>query len=130
MYAEKDLVEQLSLERSSYPPRSSTMPIGDRCWKDWTVSLRMWMMQHKIAVVEKTIDEIAQETGTVESPESLHSFGFWNAVRQAKRDWDTIPKNGLDVDFTKNEQGHVERVTFHLNATWRQIMDRRSSVRE
>lgn len=102
------------------------MPIGDKCWKDWTVRLRIEMMRSRTLEVTKTIDEIAAETGTDESIENLRSFGFWNAGRLAKKDWDTIPRNGLDIGFDTNAYGKVDQVTFSLNESWQAVLRRNS----
>ena len=45
------------------------------------------------------IDEIAKATGADMSPEDIRSRHFWNACREAREYFDTVPKQGLEIEF-------------------------------
>ena len=98
------------------------MPRGDSCWKVWAESLRIWMMTNGVPEVTKSIEEIKGETGTTETFSSLSSIGFWTACRDAKEHYDTIPRAGLEIEFTLNENNWIETITFRLNESWMCIL--------
>jgi hypothetical protein len=101
------------------------MPTGDKCWKEWTIDLRQHMIRNKLPEITKSTEEIRTETGTDETLKSLQSQSFWKAVRDQVKDWDTIPRNGLEVTSEPNAVGEVEFVTLWLNDTWKSVVSRR-----
>lgn len=101
------------------------MPQGDKCWKDWAVQLRMTLIHQKTTQVTKTVEEVFDEVGTDEPFGNLQSHGFWNAVRNHIKDWDTLHEAGFEVDFERNAVGRVEQVTFQLDESWRSLLEGR-----
>jgi len=92
------------------------MPRGDQCWKDWAIELRKRMYRDKCSEITLTIDEIAKGTGADMTREDLCSRSFWSACRDAKEYFDTIPRQGLQIDFDPTAEGKVQEVTFRLDA--------------
>jgi len=90
------------------------MPRGN--WKTWAIDLRERMLREKLTELTLSIDEIVDGTGTTMSPESVRSVGFWNACRDGRPDFGTIPNQGLSIEFKPSSSGEVLEVKFRLDA--------------
>jgi hypothetical protein len=91
------------------------MPVGDKCWVDYAEKLRRRMYREGIFELTVPTEEVHADTGTDVPLSELKKPGYWNPVRDAKNDWDTLPRNGILVDFTVNDEGKVDSVTFKLD---------------
>lgn len=100
------------------------MPIGDTCWVDYAEKLRKAMYGQKCFELQIPVETIHADSGTNESLDALRSAGFWNAVRDRKKDWDTLPRNGILVDFEVNAAGRIDEVTFRLDEKRRAHLQR------
>jgi hypothetical protein len=98
---------------------------GDNCWKDWAIRLRMKLMRNKLSEVILPVQEIKDQVGFGGTLEELQSFGYWNACRNHIEAWDTLFKQGIEVDFSTNNLGRVDEVTFRLDESWRSLMEGR-----
>jgi hypothetical protein len=83
------------------------------------------MMRQKRAEITLPIDQVYEEVGFGGPLSDLHSYGYWNACRNHIKDWDTLYKQGIEVDFEVNAQGRVDEVTFRLTESWRSLMEGR-----
>jgi hypothetical protein len=101
------------------------MPVGDSCWKDWGIRLRMRMMRQRTPEVTLPIRQIYDEVGTDEPFENVTSYGFWNSCRRHIDAWNTLFKQGIEVDFEVNAEGKVNEVTFMLNESWQSLLEGR-----
>ena len=99
------------------------MQPGDNCWKDWGIRLRMRMMQQRTVEVTLPVEHIYEEVGFGGPFEDLRGYGYWNSCRRHVEYWDTLFKQGIEVDFETNAEGKVDEVTFKLNENWRSLME-------
>jgi len=93
------------------------MPRRYKGWKNWTIALRKSMYRDNRPETTVTIDEVAEGIGA-ETSDAICSTRFWDACREGKGNFDTIAKQGLEIEFEPTADGSVERVTFRLNAKW------------
>jgi hypothetical protein len=82
------------------------------------------MMTNLKPQVTKSVDEIADETGTSKTTAVLHTRRFWNSCQAGKSPNDALTKAGFEIGFEVNEQNEVDSVTLRLNGTWKGIMQR------
>ena len=100
------------------------MPVGDNCWVDYATKLQKEMYRRQCFELTFPVETIQSDSGTDETLEVLQREGFWNAVRDLKKDWDTLPRKGILVDFEVNADGKIDEVTFRLNETRRDHLQR------
>jgi hypothetical protein len=93
-------------------------------WREWADRLRQEMMAELTPWVTRSVDRIAEETGTDKSPSVLRSRQFWNACQSGKGPNDTLVKAGFEIAFEPNEESEINTVTLRLNDTWKAIMQR------
>lgn len=93
-------------------------------WGQWATDLRQKMMRELSPQVTRSIDEIAEETGTQKTTTVLHSRRFWNSCQAGKSPNDSLVKAGFEIEFEPNDDDVIENVTLRLNQTWSQIMQR------
>ena len=93
-------------------------------WTEWADRLRQEMMAELTPWVTRSVDRIAEETGTDKSPSVLRSRQFWNACQSGKGPNDTLVKAGFEIEFEPNEESEIDTVTLRLNDTWKAIMQR------
>jgi hypothetical protein len=110
------------------------MPIGDSCWVKYAEKLRRKMCLDGVFELTVPISQVHIESGTDVSLRDLEKPGYWNPVREAKKDWDTLPRNGVLVDFEVDEDGTVRFVTFRLDEKrsdhLRRMIDRRTNAHD
>lgn len=93
-------------------------------WESWAAELRRSLMCALEREVTKTVEEIAEETGTSKSLTVLSSKRFWNSCQSGKSPNGAITSAGFEINFAANGQNSVEAVTLNLNETWSGIMQR------
>lgn len=99
------------------------MKPGDNCWKEWAVRLRMRMMRQRLVEVTLPVEQIYEEVGFGGPFEDLQSYSYWNSCRRHIQYWDTLFKQGLEVEFEVNDHGTVDEVTLSLDESWRSLME-------
>ncbi len=101
------------------------MTVRDKTrWKEWADELRQEMMGGLTPQVTKSVDKIAEETGTDKSPAVLRSRRFWNSCQAGKGTNDTLVRAGFEIEFESNDKNEIDTVTLRLNDTWKAIMQR------
>lgn len=100
------------------------MPVGDKCWVEYSEALRKKMFQRGIFELRVPMEDIHYETGTTVPFHELRNPGYWNACRDARRDWDTFQKYGVELVFEVEPDGHVHFVTFRLDSSRRESLER------
>jgi hypothetical protein len=100
------------------------MPVGDKCWLDYSVALRKRMFAEGRFEITVPIDEIHRESRTDVTISELRKSGYWNMCRDAKPYWDTFQKNGIELDFEVEADGNVHFVTFRLDGRRRGTLER------
>ncbi len=85
----------------------------------------MRLMRAKQPETTLPIEQVLEEVGYGGSIDDLRSYGFWNACRNHSEGWDTLFKQGIEVDFDTNDLGKVEQVIFRLEASRKEPMEGR-----
>jgi hypothetical protein len=93
-------------------------------WKDWADNLRQTMMTQRVPEVVKTVSEISHETGTDRANSTLASERFWKSCVLGEGTYGVLCKAGFELSYTPTDEGKVEAVTFQLNSTWQNILQR------
>lgn len=93
-------------------------------WEKWAVDLRQSMMSELKPEITKSVDQIADETGTDKTSSVLCSRRFWDSCQAGKSPNGAIKKAGFEIDFDLTEQDDIDTVTLRLNDTWKGIMQR------
>ena len=86
--------------------------------------MRQEMMAEITPQVTRSVDKIAEETGTDKSQSILRSRKFWNSCQSGKGPNDTLVKAGFEIEFEPNEESEIDTVTLQLNDTWKAIRQR------
>lgn len=97
------------------------MPRGTNNWVEFCVNLRKRMFQEEWFEITLSVEEIHGQSGTDVSLAELRNPGSWNPCRDAKPDFNTAQKNGLNIDFDVEADGKVQFVTFSLDEARRVI---------
>lgn len=93
-------------------------------WKSWADALRQEMMVGLTPETTKTVEAIAEETGTTRAMKSLHSSTFWRSCQSGARANDSLTAAGFEIEFEPDEDKKVNEVTLKLNATWLTILQK------
>ena len=93
-------------------------------WAIWADDLRQAMMSDLESEMTKSVDQIADETGTDKTRSVLCSRRFWNSCQAGKSPNGAITKAGFEIDFHPNGKNEIDTVTLRLNDTWKGIMQR------
>jgi len=93
-------------------------------WKNWADGLRQEMMGGLTAHVTKTVDVVISETASTTAVSTLRSERFWRAVQIGDSPNEVLAKAGFDLEFEQDDDRKVSEVTFRLNRTWLNILDR------
>jgi len=83
-------------------------------WGDYMDRVEAELRKGRRQDITHTIERVQTESGTTMSIPSLREAGFWNAVRDARPDFDTAAKHGVDVEPHTDEAGKVVAVTYRL----------------
>ena len=104
------------------------MAVGDRCWVLFAEKLRKQMYRQRVFEMQVPIETVHEQSGTDQTLADLKEKSFWNAVRDAKQYWDTLPRYGIEADYLTDDVGRVEYVVFRLDGRRRKhlqsVMDR------
>ena len=94
-------------------------------WKKWADALRQEMMVELKPSVTKSIDDIAEESGTTKSPKTLKSLAYWRSCQAGAAANDSLKAAGFELEFAEKDKGSgVSEVTLKLNSTWMNIMQK------
>ncbi len=93
-------------------------------WKKWADCLRQEMMVALTPQVTKSIDSIAEETGTTKAKKTLKSLAFWRSCQSGAKSNDSLVAAGFEIEFQEDNDRSVSAVTLKLNATWLSIMQK------
>ena len=101
------------------------MAVSDKTrWRKWADDLRQTMMSDLEPQVTKSVNEIANETGTDKTSSVLHSSRFWSSCQAGKAPNETLVKAGFEIEIEPNGENEIDTVTLRLNETWKGIMQR------
>ena len=100
------------------------MPVGDRCWVEYAEKIRKRMFQERMFEITVPVDEIRIESRTTSPFAELRTPGYWNPCRDAKPDWNTFQRYGVELDFRVEADGYVHFVTFRLDKSRRATLER------
>ncbi len=93
-------------------------------WKKWAESLRQEMMVALTPQVTKSIDSIADETGTTKANKTLKSTAYWRSCQSGSSPNETLAAAGFEIEFEADDDRCVSEVTLKLNSTWLGILQR------
>ena len=100
------------------------MPLDKKCWSDYGVSLRKRMFQDRHFDITVAIEAIQVESNTSETVRRLEKLSFWEPIRAVKPGWDILFSQGILVEFDASSDGKVSEVTFRLEASRQQHLER------
>jgi len=84
------------------------------CWVEYAEKLRSRMALENVAELRIPPEQVYAECGTSEPLGKFWNPGFWNPMRDGKKSWDTLPKNGIAVAYITGDDGKVAFVIFRL----------------
>lgn len=106
------------------PLKRESVGHRDKCWTEYAVTLRKRMFLEGKYELTLASEEVKRNSGTDSKMSDLRNPKYWKAVRDAKTGWDTLSKNGVEVDFDVADDGLVHSLVFRLDETWSGVLER------
>ncbi|QDU44235.1 hypothetical protein Mal52_27130 [Symmachiella dynata] len=100
------------------------MALEKKCWTEYGVTLRKRLFQSRSFDVTLSIESIKTESHTTNSLKRLERLSFWDPIQAVDPGWDALYQQGVIVDFVPNEEGKVSEVTFRLEKSREQHLER------
>lgn len=100
------------------------MPLNKKCWDVYGTIIRKKLFQQRSFAMTIPVETVKSESQTSESMKRLESLSFWDLVRSAEPGWDLLWRQGIVVDFDANSEGKVSEVTFRLERSRHDHLER------